>query len=91
VNTSGLRQAAGETYPSAAIVARYRELGGTLVSAGSDAHQAAAFASGLAEGYRVAAAAGFRQLAFRRGGERVAVAIPDRHVPATALAPEPLT
>jgi histidinol-phosphatase (PHP family) len=77
VNTSGLRQAAGETYPSAAVVARYRALGGRLVSAGSDAHAAASFASGLAEGYRLAAAAGFRDLAFRRGGDRVAVPMPD--------------
>jgi histidinol-phosphatase (PHP family) len=77
VNTSGLRQAACETYPSATVVARYRALGGTLVSAGSDAHQADSFASGLAEGYRVAAAAGFRDLAFRRGEGRVSVALPD--------------
>ena len=53
-------------------------LGGTAVSAGSDAHTAESFASGLEAGYRVAAAAGFRDLAFRRGGARVAVALPDR-------------
>jgi histidinol-phosphatase (PHP family) len=79
VNTSGLRQAPLETYPSAAIVARYQLLGGTTISAGSDAHLSGAFASGLGEGYRVAAAAGFRDLAFRRGGDRVAVALPDRY------------
>ena len=79
VNTSGLRQAPGETYPSAAVVARYRSLGGALVAAGSDAHQADSLASGLAEGYRIAAAAGFRDLAFRRGGVRVAVALPERY------------
>ena len=78
VNTSGLRQAAGETYPSAAVVARYKVLGGTRISAGSDAHQKDAFAAGLEEGYGVAAAAGFRELAFRRGGERVAISLPDR-------------
>ncbi len=79
VNTSGLRQAAQETYPSAAVVARYQLLGGTAVSAGSDAHTKESFSSGLEEGYRVAAAAGFRNLAFRRGGDRVAVALPDRY------------
>jgi histidinol-phosphatase (PHP family) len=78
VNTSGLRQAAGETYPSAAVVARYKVLGGTRISAGSDAHQKDAFAAGLEEGYGVAAAAGFRELAFRRGGERLAISLPDR-------------
>lgn len=78
VNTSGLRQSARETYPSAAIVDRYRVLGGTRVSAGSDAHTLESFTSGLDEGYRVAAAAGFRDLTFRRGGPSVLVAMPDR-------------
>ena len=78
VNTSGLRQPAAETYPSAAVVARFRVLGGTRISAGSDAHQKDAFSSGLEAGYGVAAAAGFRELAFRRGGGRLAVPLPDR-------------
>jgi histidinol-phosphatase (PHP family) len=78
VNTSGLRQPAAETYPSAAVVARFKVLGGTRISAGSDAHQKDAFSSGLEAGYGVAAAAGFRELAFRRGGVRLAVPLPDR-------------
>jgi histidinol-phosphatase (PHP family) len=78
VNTSGLRQAPGETYPSAAVVARYKVLGGTTISAGSDAHQKDDFSSGLEAGYGVAAAAGFRDLAFRRGGETLAISMPDR-------------
>jgi histidinol-phosphatase (PHP family) len=78
VNTSGLRQAPGETYPAAPVVARFRELGGRAVTAGSDAHRADAFAFGLEEGYRVVADAGFRRLAFRRGAERLQVPLPDR-------------
>ena len=78
VNTSGLRQVPGETYPSAAVVAQFKVLGGTRISAGSDAHQKDAFASGLEAGYGVAAAAGFRELTFRRGGERVSLSLPDR-------------
>lgn len=78
VNTSGLRQVPGETYPAGPIVERYRVLGGTSVSAGSDAHRSAAFTAGLEAGYRVAAAAGFRELAVRRGASRAPVAIPDR-------------
>jgi histidinol-phosphatase (PHP family) len=78
VNTSGLRQSPGETYPSQAVVARFRELGGRAVTAGSDAHRADAFAFGLEEGYRVAASAGFRQLAFRRGAARLQVPLPAR-------------
>jgi len=60
INTSGLRQAPGETYPSPATVARYRELGGTRVSVGSDAHVAHHFAWGLSDGYAAAEAAGLR-------------------------------
>ena len=78
VNTSGLRQAAHETYPAAPIVARYRVLGGTAVSAGSDAHRKDSFTAGLEAGYGVVAAAGFAHLAVRRGGGRVNVALPDR-------------
>ena len=78
VNTSGLRQAAAETYPAGPIVERYRLLGGTRVVAGSDAHRKESFTAGLEAGYGVVAAAGFGILAFRRGGSRVDVALPDR-------------
>ncbi|MFL5749709.1 MAG: histidinol-phosphatase HisJ family protein [Chloroflexota bacterium] len=78
INTSGLRQTPRETYPSPAIVERFRVLRGTAVSVGSDAHTEGAFTSGLEAGYRVAATAGVRELSFRRGGERVAVDLPDR-------------
>jgi histidinol-phosphatase (PHP family) len=78
VNTSGLRQAPRETYPAAAVVERYRVLGGTAVSAGSDAHREESFTGGLEAGYGVVAAAGFEHLAVRRGGDRVSVSLPDR-------------
>jgi histidinol-phosphatase (PHP family) len=73
VNTSGLRQDVGETYPSAAIVARYRELGGRRVTVGSDSHRIQHFAYGLGEGYRIVEGSGFRALSFRRGDERVEI------------------
>ncbi len=79
VNTSGLRQRAAETYPSAAIVARYRDLGGQYVTAGSDAHRPEWFALGLEEGYRIVAEAGFEELAV--GGRAVShdvIAVPVR-------------
>lgn len=78
VNTSGLRHVTAETYPAAAIVQAYRLLGGTRVVAGSDAHRKGSFTSGLDAGYGVVAAAGFHELAFRRGASRVALALPDR-------------
>jgi histidinol-phosphatase (PHP family) len=73
VNASGLRQLPRETYPSATIVARYRELGGRHVTIGSDAHRTEWFAYGLAEAYRHATRAGFDALTFRRGAERIHV------------------
>jgi histidinol-phosphatase (PHP family) len=82
VNSSGLRQAPGETYPAPWVVARYRELGGRLVTAGSDAHRAHSFAFGLARAYAIAGGAGFDELAIRRspgeGRGTARVAIPGR-------------
>jgi histidinol-phosphatase (PHP family) len=82
VNASGLRQGPCETYPPSWAVARFRELGGTVVTAGSDAHAASNFAFGLARAYEILAATGFEELAIRRapGAPRTGnrVAIPER-------------
>jgi histidinol-phosphatase (PHP family) len=84
VNTSGLRHDAGETYPAPWVVEWYRELGGTRLTIGSDAHRKNHFAYGLDAGYRVAARAGVEHLAFRRGGDTVKVALPPRFRPGAA-------
>jgi histidinol-phosphatase (PHP family) len=76
VNTSGLRHPVQESYPSAAIVRRFRELGGHRVTIGSDAHRSHHFGVGLAEGYAYAAAAGLDHLTVGRAGRTVA--IPER-------------
>jgi len=78
VNSSGLRYPGAETYPSAAVVARFRELGGEHVVAGSDAHSRGSFSARLDTSYGHLAAAGFEALTFRRGGERVRVDVPGR-------------
>jgi histidinol-phosphatase (PHP family) len=82
VNASGLRQSPRETYPAAWAVARFRELGGVVVTAGSDAHRAHSFAYGLARAYGIAAAAGFEEVAIRRSpgapGPTDRVRIPER-------------
>lgn len=75
VNTSGLRQEPEETYPSAAIVQWFRELGGRGVTVGSDAHRADSFAFGLNDGYAHVRDAGFDALSFRRGGARESIAL----------------
>jgi histidinol-phosphatase (PHP family) len=78
VNSSGLRHLVAETYPGPATVQRFRELGGTRVVAGSDAHRKDWFAFRLDTAYRLIADAGFEELAFRRGTGRVAIAVPGR-------------
>ncbi len=81
VNSSGLRYPGAETYPSATVVMRYRELGGERIVVGSDAHSRESFASRLAESYRHLASAGFDALSFRRGGERVRIEVrPGTHI-----------
>jgi histidinol-phosphatase (PHP family) len=75
VNSSGLRYPGSETYPSATVVARYRELGGERVVVGSDAHSRGSFAARLDESYRHLLAAGFEALTFRRGAERVLIEV----------------
>jgi histidinol-phosphatase (PHP family) len=77
VNSSGLRYPGAETYPSGPVVARYRELGGRRVVVGSDAHSRGSFAHRLGESYRHLTDAGFEQLTFRRGEERVGIDIPN--------------
>ena len=81
VNTSGLRQEVGETYPSPTIVRLYRELGGQRVTVGSDAHRIQHFAHGLATGYRTVREAGFGRLVFRRQGEAVEMDLPREAAP----------
>jgi histidinol-phosphatase (PHP family) len=76
VNSSGLRYPSAETYPSAAVVGRYRELGGDRVVVGSDAHSRGSFAARLDESYRHLTDAGFEALTFRRGAERVRIQVP---------------
>ena len=78
VNSSGLRYPGAETYPSGPVVARYRELGGKRVVVGSDAHARSSFAHRLGESYRHLIDAGFGQLTFRRGSERVQIEVPRR-------------
>lgn len=62
INTSGLRQAYGQTFPNLYRVKMFREMGGEILSVGSDAHRAEDLGKGIAEGAEIAAAAGFTHL-----------------------------
>lgn len=69
VNTSGLRQAAGETFPSQTILRWYREEGGTVVTVGSDAHRRQDVGAGLREAEKLLSSLGFKYVSRFRGRE----------------------
>ncbi len=64
INTSGLRGSLGETLPPQSIVRRYRELGGELITIGSDAHLCGDVGAGIGDAMQLASDAGFRYFAF---------------------------
>jgi len=59
INTSGLRQAPGEPYPGLTVLRWYREMGGEIVTVGSDAHLVEHLAVGTDQALAMALAAGF--------------------------------
>lgn len=63
LNTSGLRQKLGETLPGLPILKRYRELGGQLVTLGSDAHRWGDVSAGIEQGLELLKQAGFNHFA----------------------------
>lgn len=63
INTSGLRQLPGEPYPALTVLQWYRELGGEILTFGSDTHHADNLGAGLAQARALAQAAGFRAFA----------------------------
>jgi histidinol-phosphatase (PHP family) len=63
INTSGLRQSPGEPYPALTVLRWYRELGGEILTVGSDAHHADDLGAGIPEALDMARAAGFRAIA----------------------------
>jgi histidinol-phosphatase (PHP family) len=63
INTSGLRQPPGEPYPTLTVLRWYRELGGEILTIGSDAHQADDLGAGILQASSLAREAGFRAIA----------------------------
>lgn len=64
INTSGLRQKIGETLPGKKFLSRYHDLGGELLTIGSDAHYPADLGTGIEEGYALIRACGFSHVAY---------------------------
>lgn len=62
INTSGLRQMPKETMPGIDVLKLYRELGGEVLTIGSDAHYASDVGKGVTEAIELAKEAGFEYL-----------------------------
>jgi histidinol-phosphatase (PHP family) len=67
INTSGLRQPAGRTFPPFEAVLLYRQLGGRMLTVGSDAHHVQHVGAGLEEAMQMVARAGIEQLGVFEG------------------------
>ena len=63
VNTSGMRYGLGSMHPNEDIVRRYRELGGEIITVGSDAHKAADLAADFDQAYEMLDRIGFEYIA----------------------------
>ena len=64
INTSGLRQKYGKTFPALEYVKLFHDLGGEIISIGSDSHCTQDIGKGVAEGAEIAKAAGFKRLCY---------------------------
>ncbi|KPU46076.1 histidinol-phosphatase [Oxobacter pfennigii] len=62
INTSGLRQAPKETMPGIDVLKLYRELGGEILTIGSDAHFACDVGKGVIDAVNLAHEAGFNYI-----------------------------
>ena len=66
INTAGIRRGLGKTCPDIPIIKRYRELGGELITIGSDAHKAGHIINGFNDTMDMLLSLGFRYFAFYR-------------------------
>mgnify|MGYP000870376169 CR=1 FL=1 len=64
INTSGLRQKYGKAFPDLYWVKIFREMGGEVISLGSDAHCAEDLGKGIEEGAKIALEAGFDYICY---------------------------
>ncbi len=64
INTSGLRQEYGKAFPDLYWVKIFREMGGEILTLGSDAHKPEDIGKGIKEGLEIAKEAGFSQICY---------------------------
>lgn len=75
INTSGLRQDIGKTMPDVNLIKRYRELGGELITIGSDSHSAYDVGAGIRDGIDIAKRCGFDKVTFYVNREAMQIEI----------------
>ncbi len=66
VNTSGFRYGIDTTYPSLTILRRYKELGGEIITCGSDSHSVGGVGDYIDYAYELVKAAGFKYISVFR-------------------------
>lgn len=64
LNTSGYRQTYGRPFPHKELLQLYRDLGGTILTLGSDAHCPEDVGGGIAQGTALAKACGFDKVCY---------------------------
>ncbi len=64
LNTAGWRKEAGQQYPAEAVLCLYKELGGSLVTLGSDAHRGQDVGADFERAGEMLLACGFEQCAY---------------------------
>lgn len=64
INTSGLRQECGFSFPTIEYVKMFKELGGEIITIGSDSHCTQDIGKGIKEGIEIAKQAGFERIAY---------------------------
>lgn len=64
LNTSGFRQSYGKPFPDEALLRLYKDLGGTILTLGSDAHTPEDVGGGIPEGIALAKACGFEKVCY---------------------------
>jgi histidinol-phosphatase (PHP family) len=64
INTSGLRQGFGDCFPNLKYIKLFHDIGGEIITIGSDSHTVEDIAANSADGIKLAKEAGFRRLAY---------------------------
>ena len=67
INTSGYRQKYSKPFPEEKYLRLYRELGGELITIGSDAHRLSDIGAGIDQGEELLRSCGFRYLTLFKG------------------------